>query len=96
MLSSTHPDGKSKAKFFGGFGFNDSNAHQLETGLLSIAQTEEVNAETKSPFVVKYTIDGNLMTPSGIVVSVRTVWIIEQDEVVPRFVTAHPISKRQG
>jgi hypothetical protein len=75
------------------FGFNDSNAHLLETGLLSIAQTEEVDAETKSPFGVKYIIDGNLMTPAGIVVSIRTVWIIEKDEDVPRFVTAHPISK---
>jgi hypothetical protein len=89
----SHPDGKSKAKFFREFGFSDSNAHILETGLISIAQTEEVETETKSTFGVKYVIDGKLMTPSGITVKIRTVWIIETGDDAPRFVTAHPISR---
>jgi hypothetical protein len=94
LLSRTHPDGKSKARFFRSFGFNDSNSHLLETGLLTIAQTREVDIETKTSFGVKYAIDGELTTPGETIVNVRTVWIIETGEDFPRFVTAHPISKQ--
>lgn len=94
LLSTSHPDGKSKAKFFRGFGFNDSNTHLLEMGIVAIARTQEVDVETKSSFGVKYAIDGELLTPVGTIVNVRTVWIIETGEDFPRFVTAHPISKQ--
>lgn len=93
LLSSSHSVGKSKAKFFRGFGFNEDNATLLETRLLSIAHMEDVVKLVTSPFGIKYTIDGVLMTPMDMTVNVRTVWIIEMDEDEPRFVTAHPLPK---
>jgi hypothetical protein len=93
LLSTSHSVGRSKAKFFRRFGFDDSSAGSLEEGLLSIAQTEEVLSVISTPFGAKYTIDGSLMTPLGITINVRTVWIIETDEVEPRLVTAHPRPK---
>lgn len=93
LLSSSHSVGKSKAKFFRGFGFNEDSARLLETGLLSIAQTEDVVNLAASPFGTKYTVDGVMMTPMDMTVNVRTVWIIEMDEDEPRFVTAHPLPK---
>jgi hypothetical protein len=93
LLSTSHTVGKGKAKFFRGFGFNESNASLLESGLLSIARNEEIFTETTSPFGIKYTIDGSLATPVGTNVNIRTVWIIETGEDEPRFVTAHPRPK---
>lgn len=58
-----------------------------------IAQKKEVSKETVTAYGVKYVIDGELLTPSGIYVNVRTVWIIEHDQGSPRFVTAHPLPK---
>jgi hypothetical protein len=93
LLSTSHSVGKSKAKFFRRFGFNDSSASSLEEGLLSIAQTEEVLSVLPTAFGTKYTIDGALMTPLGTAINVRTVWIIETDELEPRLVTAYPRPK---
>ena len=42
LLSETHPVGRSKAKFFRGIGFDESNAWILEQGLIEIAKTEEI------------------------------------------------------
>lgn len=93
LLSPTHPVGKGKAKFFRSFGFNEHNADVLEVGLLAIAQTEEVLEVNRTAFGVKYIIDGTLLTPENTVINVRTVWIMEDGEERPRFVTAHPRKK---
>ncbi len=86
LLSPTHAAGQNKAQFFRQLGFRKANVELLETELLSIAQTQK----TSSPFGVKYGIDGFLQTPSGNVVSVRTIWVVEHNEYHPRFVTAYP------
>jgi hypothetical protein len=93
LLSSSHAVGKSKAKFFREFGFNESNVHLLETGLLSIVFVEDVTNVTVSLHGTKYTVDGLLLTPTGTTVHVRTIWILETDQNEPRFVTAHPLPK---
>ncbi len=90
LLSMTHSVGRSKARFFRKFGFHDENVDHLETGLLAIARFQVVVQATESSFGVKYVIDGELDTPSGRTVKVRTAWIIEAGEDAPRFVTAHP------
>ena len=96
LLSPTHAVGRTKAKFFGEFGFNKSNVGSLESGLLAIARIEDVTDVTTTPYGVKYVVDGSLPTPMGIEVKVRTVWIIETGEERPRFVTAHPRPKQEG
>lgn len=90
LLSSSHPVGKAKAKFFRGFGYDDFNVYELEAGLLDIARTQDVAEEEQTPHGVKYRIDGSLHTPTGAVIRVRTVWIIGVQETAPRFVTAIP------
>lgn len=90
LLSTTHPVGQAKARFFRDFGFHDENVDLLESGLLAIACSQAVVQATKSPFGEKYVVDGELHTPSGRTVTVRTAWIIEAGEDAPRFVTAHP------
>ncbi len=90
MLSQTHAIGKSKSKFFRRFGFDDTNVAVLEQGLKKIAQEYEIIEKISIPYGEKYIIDGVLQTPIGREIRVRTVWIIEKDESIPRFVTAHP------
>lgn len=91
LLSETHPSGRSKSRFFKMFGFDKSNPEVLEQFLLKIAQTFEVKSEEVTSHGKKYIIDGILYTPLGRYVSIRTVWIIENDDARPRFVTAYPI-----
>ena len=91
LLSETHIVGKSKAKFFRSFGFDETNVSQFEHGLIHIAQTESITETTKTIYGKKYVIDGELETPSGDMIRLRTVWIIETGDDIPRLVTAHPL-----
>ena len=73
LLSETHTVGRSKARFFRSFGFDETNVVALEQGLLTIAQTATVAEVAQSPFGTKYVLDGSLETPTGDSVRVRTV-----------------------
>jgi len=90
LLSETHVVGKSKAIYFRSYGFNDENANDLANGLLAIAQNAQVESSERSPYGTKYVMDGELETPNGDMIQVRTVWIIETNDDTPRFVTAYP------
>jgi hypothetical protein len=46
LPSHTHSAGKAKANFFREFDFNEANTGSLETGLLRIAQQEDVASAT--------------------------------------------------
>ncbi len=91
LLCETYPDGKSKAKLLRAVGFNETNIDILELGLLSIAQDQDVNEVVFSLHGVKYVIEGDLPTPLGGSVSLLTVWIIDNGQEIPRFVTAYPL-----
>ena len=91
LLSKTHETGRFKAKFFRSLGFNEENLNLLEKEFLNIVQTQEITKQENSEFGIKYIIDGSLMTPLGKSVKIRTVWIVENDEEQPIFITAYPV-----
>jgi hypothetical protein len=91
LLSETHSVGRSKAKLLRSMGFNEANLVMLEQALLAIAYSEEVQEVADSPHGKKFVIDGEITTPTGKIVQLRTVWIIDTGETNPRFVTAHPL-----
>ena len=91
LLSETHPIGRSKGKFFRGIGFDESNVEILEQGLIAIAKSEEIVETSSSLHGTKYIVDGLITTPSGNRVKLRTVWIIDKGQNLPRFVTAYPM-----
>ena len=93
LLSETHAVGKSKARYFRSYGFDSRNTSQLVEGLLAIAQNTQVADSERSPYGTKYMIDGALDTPNGVMIRVRTIWIIEKGQDTPRFITAYPIEK---
>lgn len=90
LLSRTHAVGKSKARFFYKFGFDETNGDTFEQGLRKIAQNYEITEQISMPYGEKYIIDGVLQTPRGSAINIRTVWIIEKGEINPHFVTAYP------
>ena len=90
MISETHPVGKWKAKIFQSHGYTQKNIDSLRDGLLSIANEEEVNDIINTIYGTKYIINGNLKTPSGKELNVKTIWIIDTGQEIPRFVTAYP------
>ncbi len=93
LLSETHSIGKAKAKVFRSAGFNDNNTDLLKQGLLAIARTEEVKEEVESEHGNKYVVEGDLKTPAGRLLRIRTVWIVDTGQTRPRFVTAYPASQ---
>lgn len=91
LLSETHIDGKTKAKFFGSIGFNENNTSKLEQALLKVATKNRVKSISESIYGIKYVIDGEIQSPTGKVANLRTIWIIEPNKKMPRFVTAYPV-----
>jgi hypothetical protein len=92
LLSESHAVGKSKAKFFKSLGFDATNVNQFEEELLKIAQTSDIQEASKTPHGMKYVVDGTLESPKGVMIRVRTIWIIETGNDQPRFVTAYPLN----
>lgn len=91
LLSISHPVGGAKARFFRQYGFDDSHADLLRDELLGLAGRADVGSTEDTPYGTKYVIDGSVTTPRGEEISVRTVWMIEDDGPdAPRFVTAYP------
>lgn len=90
LLSKTHSVGKSKAKFFLDLGFNESNVPLLKQEFLNIALSQDITETIPSVHGIKYVIIGTINTPVCRTVSILTVWIIDEGEETPRFVTARP------
>lgn len=92
LLSLTHQEGKSKAKFFRKIGYNESNIAEFEQVLLKIGMLNEVDAvdKKKSKIVIKYTIYGLIDAPNGKQYKVKSVWAIDSGTKIPHLATAHP------
>jgi hypothetical protein len=91
LLSPTHPHGRHKAFFFGRLGFSQERWQELASALHAHTERHEVGKVEETAFGMRYAVDGDLSTPSGRVVRVRTVWYVERGEDFPRFVTAYPL-----
>lgn len=91
ILSETHSMGKFKAKLFRKLGFNETNVHLFIKALSKIAKLGEVVNLSTFQYGAKYVLDGEIDTPGGKTIKVRTIWIIERGQVRPRFVTVYPI-----
>ena len=93
LLSTEHPNGKSKATFFLEFGFTSAQWTVMVDALRKHALGNEVRRIEDSPFGRRYVIEGLLETPSGNRVNVRAAWFVESGEEIPHFVTAVPLRK---
>lgn len=91
LLSMDHPYGRHKAEFFQRFGFYANDWRVLVTALRNHAMNQKVTEVDDTPFGSKYIIDGPLETPDARNPSIRSVWFLETNEEMPRFVTAYPL-----
>lgn len=91
LLNDSHQVGQSKAQYFYSVGYSPSNHTQLKEELLRLAETGKVSSVIPNPHGVKYVVDGNIHSPHGQMIKLRSIWIIEIDQDYPRLVTAYPL-----
>jgi len=91
LLSLTHRDGRSKARFFTRFGFSADDWKALANALIRHAEEHEVAKIEATQFGVRYVIEGSLNALDSRTPSVRVVWFISTDETEPYLVTAYPL-----
>jgi hypothetical protein len=89
LLSSSHPVGRYKARFFASLDYEHDDAARLVSDLLAIL-ANEISNTVVNEYGTKYVVPGELTAPDGTSKSVVTVWIILAGEEVPRLVTAYP------
>ncbi len=94
LLSHTHRDGRSKAKFFTQFGFSVAAWEELAQALRQHAADHEIAKAEPSPFGTRYVIEGQITTPEGRTPLIRSVWFIATGEKIPQFATAYPLKRR--
>ena len=90
LLNAAHPDNSGKAQFFEALGFSGSASSNLATSLRELAAAGDVVLQVESAHGVKYVVDGRFESPLGKRPVVRTVWIIDKGQELPRLVTAYP------
>ena len=89
LLSATHSVGRFKARYFSALGYESEQWEVLEADLRKTLDSEAAEP-TDSEFGTKFTIRGNIVGPSGRKATIKTVWIILNNEEILRFVTTYP------
>lgn len=91
LLNSDHPDGGSKAVYFRRHGFGAARGDELAFALFAHAQPDNFVRETISPRGdVKFIFEGDIATPTGLNIRIRSVWLID-GPLAGHLVTAYPI-----
>lgn len=93
LLNSGHPDNGGKAPYIVAFGFHRDAWDVFAEALHRLAVTGEITKSLDSPHGMKYILDGEIETPAGRQVSLRTIWILDSGSKAPRLVTAYPQEK---
>ena len=93
LLDSTHPAGGSKAKFFLRFWFKRSEWKSLAEKLMQHAQENDAAEIEATEYGIRYVVDGILIAPDGTNLNIRSAWFIRNHDLMPVFVTAHPLPK---
>jgi hypothetical protein len=88
-LSSSHPVGRYKARFFGNLGYDLDGWRRLASDRRAIL-ANEVSESVEIDYGTKYVVPGQLMGAGGTTTCILTAWVIPTDENVPRLVTAYP------
>ncbi len=96
LLSTSHPDGRSKAAFFSRFGFEKEQWQSFVAALRDHGANNEITEMIVSNYGTRYSVDGIIETPDGRNPYVRTVWIIDTADNAPQLVTAYPLRREDA
>jgi len=92
VLSTSHPVGRFKARFFGALGFTAANWREFEAALRSQHLTQPAAAGPADALGQSFTIRAILRGPAGSAL-VTSVWFRRAGDAHARFVTAYPGGK---
>ena len=93
LLSTSHPDGRSKALFFARLGYSPKRWRDLDGGLRRLIARNRARAHSLTPYGQKYLVRGTIRGPWGRSARIVTIWIVTSPGNPPRFVTAYPASR---
>jgi len=80
-----------KSGFFLRCGYSVTDWSRLRDDLLAITQNYALNFKIETAYGKKYTVLGQVKTPSGSVLALTTVWMVSVEEPqTMRFLTAYP------
>ncbi len=91
LLNVAHPDNTGKAKLLISYGFHPENWEDFAESVIAHAVKAGVNSESETPFGRKITLTGNLETPSGKKLLIKSIWIVSEKS--PILVTLYPTKK---
>jgi len=91
LLNPVHRFGAGKARFFVALGFRVEEWEVLAEALREHGRTNEVVQALETGFGPRYTVEGELGTPSGRRPRVRSVWQLERTANGPRLITSYPV-----
>lgn len=95
-LNPDHPTGKHKARVLAAaLGFTQTNARQLQTILKRIAHTHPAIEGAQDEHGQRYTIDFELENQQDELVTLRSGWMIDVGETIPRYLTVFVITKSE-
>ena len=90
LLNPLHPVGGPKASWFLMLGYQTEVPELLAADVLkSVGSSDDIDSLPDS-FGVTYVARGDLRTPSGRLVPLQSIWMIEKRSDVPRLVSAYP------
>ncbi len=91
LLSTTHPVGRSKARYFLRHGYSVANWQAFADALRRHAAEHEVVEIQRTSRGISYTVEGALTAPTGQELVLRVVWFQDVGEPAPHLVTAYPL-----
>jgi hypothetical protein len=95
LLNSRHPEGAGKAKFFLALGFHTGEWQVFAQAISRLATYNELSHQSQSVHGWKDVVDGEIQSPIGRSVLIRTVWIVDHGKVAPRLVTSYPLVREE-
>ena len=88
-LNPHHPEGKHKARVFASrLGFSASDAEKLRALIIDAISVEEAIAGEPDEHGQRYAVDFATQGLHGMV-TIRTAWIVDRGETVPRLVSCY-------
>ena len=94
-LNPDHPTGKHKARvLLAALGFTQTDAQRLQTILKRIARTHPAIKGDADEYGQRYTIDFELENEAGDAIDLRSGWMIDEGETVPRCLTVFVVNRK--
>jgi len=89
LLNIRHKRGGTKARLLAQFGYTVQNWGRLEADIRR-GLDAEIDLVRSTEYGTRYEIRITLQTPRGVLLTVRTIWQIDNGREVPRLITLYP------